>query len=344
MTEEQYLGELERLLAGVSVIERVDMLRDVSEYFANGRADGKTDAAMIEELGRPETLAGELLGSTESSSEVSRKEPTVVKSQNVAFHNVSIDVLQAHVRVVPSHDGFAYATLETERDHGVTMNIVGDTLEIRIESERRFGLSNLFAWAVTKAPVLHVELPRHAYEQVVLKNRHGSCDVRNLDAASVEVESENGSITVHTVNAKRGSFRSSNGKVSLTAMSGQALHAHSSNGRVEVGTSSVDRLEVHSSNGRLDIHDVRGTVEAKTSNGRIDYAIDALEHPVRLKTNNGRIDVRLKREPHDAVIRAKTNNGKVELFGDRANERTYGDGSVELRLASSNGSITVEQA
>lgn len=340
MTEEQYLLELERLLMGMSVIERVDILRDVSEYFASGRADGKTDAMMIEELGAPSDLASELLGSIESSSV--QKEPAVVKSQNVAFCNVSINVLQAHVQVVPSHDGFAYATLETERDHGVTMDIVGDTLEIRIESERRFGLSNLFAWAVTKAPVLHVELPRHAYEKVVLKNRLGSCDVRNLEAESVEVESENGSITAHTVSAKRGAFRSSNGKVSLASMMGQTLDARSSNGHVEVSASRVDHLEIHSSNGRLDIHDVVGAVEAKTSNGRIDCVIDAIEHPVRLQTNNGRINVRLKQEPHDVVIRAKTRNGKVELFGDRANERTFGDGTVELKLTSSNGSITVE--
>ncbi|MCC5892789.1 DUF4097 family beta strand repeat-containing protein [Exiguobacterium sp.] len=341
MTEEQYLLELERLLMGMSVIERVDILRDVSEYFASGRLDGKSDAAMIEELGTPDALANELLGSVEPSSDVP-KEPAVVKSQNVAFRNVSINVLQAHVQVVPSHDGFAYATLETERDHGVTMDIVGDTLEIRIESERRFGLSNLFAWAVTKAPVLHVELPRHAYEQVVIKNRLGSCDVRNLEAATVEVESENGTITANVIRAERGSFRSSNGKVSLTSMTGQTLDAQSSNGRVEVLASSVDRLDIQSSNGRLDIQDVNGAIDAKTSNGRIDCVVDALEHPVRLKTSNGRIDLRLKENPSDAVIRAKTRNGKVELFGDRANERTFGDGTVEVKLTSSNGSITVE--
>lgn len=341
MTEEQYLTELERLLMGISVIDRVDILRDVAEYFASGRLDGKSDEAMIEELGTPEALASELIGSVEVPSDV-RKEPAIVKSPNVAFRNVSINVLQAHVQVVPSDDGFAYATLETERDHGVTMDIVGDTLEIRIESERRFGLSNLFSWIVTKAPVLHVELPRHAYEQVVLKNRLGSCDVRHLEAASIEVESENGSITAHTVSAKRGSFRSSNGKVSLTSMTGQFLDAQSSNGHVEVSASNVDRLEIQSSNGRLDISDVTGAIEGKTSNGRIDCVMDVLKHPVRLKTNNGRIDMRLKQKPSDAVIRAKTRNGKVELFGDRANERTFGEGTLELKLTSSNGSITVE--
>lgn len=341
MTEEQYLLELERLLMGISVIERVDILRDVAEYFASGRLDGKSDAAMVEELGSPEALADELLGSVEPPADA-RKEPAIVKSPNVAFRNVSIDVLQARVQVVPSDDGFAYATLETERDHGVTMDIVGDTLEIRIESERRFGLSNLFSWITTKAPVLHVELPRHAYEKVVIKNRLGSCDMRHVEAEAVEVESENGSITAHAVDVKRGSFRSSNGKVSLTSMTGEVLDAQSSNGSVEVSSSNVERLEIQSSNGRLDISDVTGMVEGRTSNGRIDCVIDALEHAVRLKTNNGRIDVRLKQNPSDAVIRAKTRNGKVELFGDRANERTFGDGTVELKLTSSNGSITVE--
>lgn len=341
MTEEQYLLELERLLMGMSVIDRVDVLRDVSEYFASGRLDGKSDAAMVEELGTPSALASDLLGTVEPLT-TERKELAIVKSPNVAFRNVSINVLQAHVKVVPSDDGFAYATLETERDHGVTMDIVGDTLEIRIESERRFGLSNLFSWIVTKAPVLHVELPRHAYEKVMIKNRLGSCNMSNVDATSVDVESENGSITAHTVRADRASFRSSNGKVSLTSITGQILDAQSSNGSVEVGASNVDRLEIQSSNGRLDINDVTGAIEGKTSNGRIDCVIDVIEHPIRLKTNNGRIDMRLKQDPRDAVIRAKTRNGKVELFGDRANERTFGDGAVEVKLTSSNGSITVE--
>ncbi|TCI44293.1 MULTISPECIES: DUF4097 family beta strand repeat-containing protein [unclassified Exiguobacterium] len=342
MTEEQYLTELERLLMGISIIDRVDILRDVAEYFASGRLDGKSDEAMAEELGTPNMLASELLVSVDSIAAEPIAPPAIVQSPNVAFQHVSIRVQNAHVNVVPSADGYAYATLEDETEHGVKMDIVNDTLEVRIESERRFGLSDLFSWFGTKTPVLHVELPRHTYESVRLNNRHGSSDVREVRAALIEVESENGRINASEVRAGHGTLRSSNGNVCLTMSAGQDFDVQTSNGRVEVRDSVIERLTLQSSNGRLDIVDVDGAIEAKSSNGRIDCVIDAIEHPLRLKTTNGKIELRLKQEPSDTVIRAKTRNGQLDIFGHRTNERTFGDGALEVKLTSTNGSITVE--
>lgn len=338
MTEEQYLLELEQSLMGMSVIDRVDILRDVSEYFASGRHEGKTDVELVQELGSPEAFAAELFDSVEKDVD-KLLSPSVVKSPNVAFSNISIQVQNAHVSVVPSSDGYAYATLETDTDYGVTMDIVKDTLEIRIESERRFGLSDLFSWFGSKTPELKVELPRHMYQAVHLKNRHGLSSVHQLKAEHVMVESENGRVTLKEVESKRGVARSLNGKVVLEQIEGEEWEAQSSNGRVEVKHTHIARLNVQSSNGRIEMTDVVGAIEAKSSNGRIDCSLDEILHPLRFKTSNGKIDVNVRQTPTDTTIRAKTKNGKLDIFGKRTKERVFGDGTIEVKLTSSNGSI-----
>ena len=343
MTEEQYLLELERLLMGMSVIDRVDILRDVSEYFASGRHEGKSDEVLVRELGSPEAFAAELLDSVEVDSTTDELDravpPAIVKSPNVAFENVSIHVQNAHVTVVPSKDGYAYATLEGESDYGVLMDIVEDTLEIRIESERRFGLSDLFSWFGSKTPVLKVELPKHVYQTVHLKNRHGLSAIHRLQAMTIDVESENGRVSLDDVSSERGSARSSNGKVELVNVSGKQWEAHSSNGRVEVKRAQLEQLHVQSSNGRIEMKDVVGAIEARSSNGRIECSLDEILHPLRLKTSNGKIDVHVRQIPTDATIRAKSKNGKLDIFGKRTKERVFGDGTIEVKLTSSNGSI-----
>lgn len=341
MNEEQYLSELEQLLMNLKVKDRLDILRDVSEYFTSGRLEGRSDEELARELGAPSVLVSELLASVDIEESVSTRPPAVVKSSNVAFQSVLIQVQNAQVFVTPSQDGYAYATLETETDHGVVMDIVGDTLEIRIEFERRFGLSDLFSWFGSKAPVLRVELPHHAYHQIQLKNRHGSSDVQDLQAERFHVESENGRIVAHHIQARHGVLRTSNGKVLASSCHGHDWELHSSNGRVEAKHSQLERINIHSSNGRIDVDHVTGAVDAKTSNGRIDCSVQAIQAPIRLKTNNGKIDLHVDERPEDVTIRAKSRNGKVDVFGERSKECVFGDGSIEVKLTSSNGSVTV---
>ncbi|MBT2582836.1 DUF1700 domain-containing protein [Planococcus sp. ISL-109] len=54
MTENQFFQELETALTRLLQEERIDILQDIKEYFANGQADGKTDSEIAAELGAPE--------------------------------------------------------------------------------------------------------------------------------------------------------------------------------------------------------------------------------------------------------------------------------------------------
>ena len=340
MTEQQYLIELEQLLMDVQEADREDILRDVAEYFASGRIEGKQDADMIAELGTPQAFANELRETVQVLTTEHHEPTTVMKSSKVAFQNVSIKVKNAHVHVVPSADQYAHATLETEDDLGVLMDIVDGTLEIRIESNRPFRLRDLLTLFVAKAPTLRVELPQHEFNGVYVENRHGLTDIKGIAAREIEVQNSNGSVDGKQLRVQRGSLKSSNGRVSLVSSVGNQWEVTSSNGRVEV-KKTAGALSAKSSNGRVDLEQVDGAVKAKTSNGKIQLISDTIEHPISLDTKNGKIELQLKAKPMNTTIRGKTKNGKVEIFGNRTNEYATGDGTHEVTLMSWNGNVIV---
>lgn len=103
MNEEQYLSELEQLLMDVKVKDRLDILRDVSEYFTSGRLEGRSDEEMARELGEPSVLASELLASVDVEESISTRPAAVVKSSVVAFQSVLIQVQNAHKCSSPHH-------------------------------------------------------------------------------------------------------------------------------------------------------------------------------------------------------------------------------------------------
>lgn len=61
MTKDQFLKKLEAGLRRISFEERSDILQDFEEHFAEGLAEGKTEAGISESLGSPNQIAKELL-------------------------------------------------------------------------------------------------------------------------------------------------------------------------------------------------------------------------------------------------------------------------------------------
>lgn len=340
MTEQQYLLELEQLLMDVQEADREDILRDVAEYFASGRVEGKRDEDMIEELGTPEAFANELRETVQTLTTEPHEPTTVMKSSKVAFQNVSIKVKNAHVHIVPSTDQYAHATLETEDDLGVLMDIVDGTLEIRIETNRPFRLTDLLTLFVNKTPTLRVELPQHEFNGVYVENRHGVTDIKGIVAREIEVQNANGRVEGERLRAHRGFLKSSNGRVSLVSSVGSEWEVASSNGRVEV-KKTTGNLKAKSSNGRVDLEQIDGAVKAKTSNGKVQLVTDTITHPISMDTKNGKIELQLKEKPTNATIRGKTKNGRVEMFGSRTNEYAAGNGASEVMLTSWNGNVIV---
>ncbi|OEU86639.1 hypothetical protein DB35_23425 [Streptomyces abyssalis] len=122
-----------------------------------------------------------------------------------------------------------------------------------------------------------------------------------------------------------------------------------------ISVSGAGKVDVTTNSGAVDLDDVDGTVEVRTTNGRINGR-GLKGESIRAETSNGAIDLDLS-TPQD--VRAKTSNGAVSVTAPdgryKVSARTSnGDkhiglrddpsGDHELDLTTTNGSITVKKA
>ncbi|TAA73108.1 DUF1700 domain-containing protein [Planococcus salinarum] len=82
MTEQQFLQQLEQALDRLPAEERNDILQDIREYFANGRADGKSDSDIAAELGAPDAIAKELIDSFDFTQTTAPAEKSIFRKTN----------------------------------------------------------------------------------------------------------------------------------------------------------------------------------------------------------------------------------------------------------------------
>jgi hypothetical protein len=139
---------------------------------------------------------------------------------------------------------------------------------------------------------------------------------------------------------------------SITLPPGVDVRGATSNGAIEL--TKVNEIDVATNNGRIELDDVTGSIEAETSNGRIEGR-GLAGTGVRASTSNGGIELRLS-VPQD--VEARTSNGAIDLAvptgsaGYRVTTDTSNgsvdvdidedsDGEFELDLATSNGAIRV---
>lgn len=139
---------------------------------------------------------------------------------------------------------------------------------------------------------------------------------------------------------------------SISLPPGVDVRGATSNGAIEL--TKVNEVDVATNNGRIELDDVTGSIEAETSNGRIEGR-GLAGTGVRASTSNGGIELRLS-APQD--VEARTSNGAIDLAvptgsasyrvtTDTSNGSVDvdidedSDGEFELDLATSNGAIRV---
>jgi hypothetical protein len=145
----------------------------------------------------------------------------------------------------------------------------------------------------------------------------------------------------------------SNGPVTIDGPM-KGVRAHSSNGAIEVMNSGTGSVDADTSNGQVKISDAKGEVHASSSNGRI--TLTNLTFPAgsrnEIRTSNGAIEVRNVSAPEGLRVSGGTSNGGIsvnlpgfEVDVDRRSFDARQDGSnpAELRLDSSNASLTVSE-
>lgn len=174
--------------------------------------------------------------------------------------------------------------------------------------------------------------------------------IRRPDDVDYTVTQEGDTIRVEAkIRRFSGIGTSPGADVTITAPPDANVDLRTSNGAIEV-EGMTESGKLRTSNGAIVLDDVRGEFDANTSNGRIDFTGEMTSGGTNsLTTSNGRVNVTLTGTP-SIELDASTSNGKVtcELpilatsTGDKHLEGTIGNGDAELRIRTSNGSITVQ--
>lgn len=82
MTKSQFLRELNRLLAIVPELERKDILYDYESHIQFAMESGKTEEEAVFDLGSPQAIANDLLGSMSKVSEMNVHKPSTIRESN----------------------------------------------------------------------------------------------------------------------------------------------------------------------------------------------------------------------------------------------------------------------
>lgn len=326
MEKSRYIEELGKALGKLKAVEQADIISDFEEYFANGNKDGKSDAEIAESLGTPTFIAAELMkGYTEE--DMISEELTEAND----YTKVDMQIANGRLTIEPSDDAFAHVDIsEHSNQTSLSMDVVGDTLVIKVEQERRF-----FPFGIgMKVPVVSVKLPVRKYKSIRVSNDNGSTTGSSLQADIVTIESENGRIELSQVVAMQLQTISGNGRILLTDVVTTDLDVKSDNGRIELRNVQAEVVRAKSDNGRIELYDVQGMIEAKTDNGKIIGHVPIVTKPIILKTDYGNIELTMNQKPEHATIRVKRDRGKVSVFGEKSKDTVFGDGSVLIQLNS----------
>lgn len=341
MTENQFIGELETALKKLPAEERNDIIKDIQEYFINGREDGKSESEIATSLGSPESIANELLTSysfvnkevdVQSSNEV-------ITIENDRFTTIDINVQHGALFVRPSDNSITTVELIGSNEKlQLTAEVVGDTLFVRLKNLRHW----LFMFNFNmKAVTLNVFIPTKLYQSIAMKTDNGRISAEKLLGKKIDANTDNGKIQLREIAATTLTAETDNGRIEIDKVQADLLRTKTDNGRIEMRHVDADSIAVESDNGRIELEHVSGSIVGSTDNGRITLQTDSLDRNIDLQTDNGSIVIQSSIEPKNVSIHAKTGHGKVDIFGDRNSRTVIGAGEHTIRLKSDNGRITV---
>lgn len=231
----------------------------------------------------------------------------------------------------------------------VTIDLTDFRVEIRQSADNQFGL---FTTAESlNMPVenglMRISAPhnRRNFQLINIgfndNSDHLVLYMPNREFREVDISTRNGLIRIDDVTTQKLVVNTQNGRVDVTNIVANETVVQTTNGVIEA-TNISSNLETASTNSRIILNDIEGNIYARTTNGVIDLYNETISQDVEIRTTNGAINVNLSRMPDDAEIRATTTVGRVTLFGNNENFATFGSGSNNVTLRTTNGRITVQ--
>lgn len=142
--------------------------------------------------------------------------------------------------------------------------------------------------------------------------------------------------------------------VRVQVPTGTAIDARTTNGAIDVGA-TWGAVNVRTTNGSITLADIAGRMEARTTNGSIRASMSAaadMPEAVELRTTNGSVRLAVP-EGTSARVNLSTTNGRINTDLPIAVQGTVtrrqltgmlGNGGPEIRVSTTNGSITISRS
>ncbi|MDF2947232.1 MAG: hypothetical protein K0S51_1911 [Bacillales bacterium] len=146
------------------------------------------------------------------------------------------------------------------------------------------------------------------------------------------------------------SIQSQVGRINVQDINVNMLKIDSETGRITVNRVTAQDSVITSHVGKIELYELSGNVNSSTNTGAIELRTKELSKVTRLKTDVGEIEVHLLKLPSDLKIDANTDIGSIDISipgldeksENRSLTKTIGNGSNQLILETSTGSISVQ--
>lgn len=251
--------------------------------------------------------------------------------------NVIIDARNQKVEIEKT----VYPTARIRLARGMlSVKVEGDTLYIESRAlKRKLTFGSLITIEQTSA--LEVELPEAIYDLIRAKTVNAKIEIDSFEVEKLDLESSNGKLEIATVKAKELKLKTANGKIEVRNTKGD-IYGRTTNGKIELDRIAGD-INVKTTNGKIELRDITKDILATTTNGKIEFKNQTIAQNIDMNTCNAKIEIKLKDLPVDAKFELTTSNAKTKLFDTERNYDVFGDGSYEVKLATSNAKIEVSQ-
>lgn len=341
MTENQFIFELEQALKRLPMEERNDILKDIREYFSDGRDDGKVEEEIAASLGSPDKIASELLEAYPFKDEKVNIESSheVLRIEEDNYTKVDIDVQHGALHLSPSDSSETIIELSGSTEKlDLTAEVINDTLYIKLKNKGHW----LFFFNFNiKAVFLNVFIPKKLYQSISMKSDNGRIQAEKLISTRIHANTDNGRICLTELATSTLEAETDNGRIELLKVQSDQLKTKTDNGRILMSHVEADTIYAESDNGRIELKQVDGELTAMTDNGRITLDTETIDRNIDFQTDNGSIEIHSTCPPANASILAKTGHGKIDVYGERNSRTDFGAQEYTIRLKSGNGRITV---
>lgn len=328
MTKKEFLKKLEKALSSLPTQDRDEVMRYYTDYFED--AVDRDEAAILEELGAPESIAAQILeeykqgSATESNSTDTTDNEGVHKSVLSPFSSINGDLLNSKLVI---ERGNEYSILIKQRDPDLAANISyhikDDTLIIREKRTYYFGF-NFIGFRKNSQTLIHITLPNEKYETFNITNANGSINISGLAVRKVHIDGANGGVKVDSMLISDLYIETVNGAIKINNVDTLSISTETVNGSITVNNAQTQDLKSECVNGSISLSGtLSGQISAESVNGSIsvitsvsrnefDWSIETVHGSVRIDGQKASKTTR-KNSGASNRINCETVNGSVNI-------------------------------